>query len=148
MSCSSPTICFAVGVDSEPVGSFSTLVERWNGSRWSRVASPSGDSFNAVSCASPTSCAAVGTFSTAGNNGPLQNPMAEQWNGTTWSEVASPKPAGTYGPFNGVSCTSPTSCFAVGYAQLLLPGPYDAFGPSHTLIEQWNGSSWAIVPSP
>jgi hypothetical protein len=147
VSCPSSTTCFAVGSDGVGADSFDTLVERWNGKRLSHVPSPGGDYFNAVSCASPTSCAAVGIFDTPGDFGPRQNPMDEQWNGTTWSEVTGPAPAGTYGPLNGVSCTSPTSCFAVGYTQLLL-GPNDNFGPPHTFIQQWNGTNWSIVASP
>jgi hypothetical protein len=39
-----------------------------------------------------------------------------------------------------VTCTSASDCWAVGY--------YSFGGPSQTLIEQWNGASWAIVSSP
>ena len=42
-------------------------------------------------------------------------------------------------------CTSATNCFAVGYYSTgtYYPGSYQ-----QTLIEQWNGTSWSIVPSP
>src|SRR5438128_396049 len=41
--------------------------------------------------------------------------------------VPSPNPPGAVGGLSSVSCTSTTSCFAVGGA----------------LIERWNGTSWA-----
>ena len=56
----------------------------------------------------------------------------------SWTAVASPSPGAQQNQLNGVSCTSATSCVAVGL--------YD-YGAS-TLIESWNGSTWAVVPSP
>ena len=43
---------------------------------------------------------------------------------------------------NGVSCTSPTRCIAVGG---LTP---NQFSLSHALAERWNGHTWSIVPTP
>ncbi len=65
----------------------------------------------------------------------------EQWNGTSWSIVASPNPGGsTDSRLNGVSCPSPTDCYAVGYAQI---------GPARdTLVEQYTGIGWSTVASP
>ena len=42
---------------------------------------------------------------------------------------------------NGVACTSATNCYAVG-------GSTNASSVASTLIEQWNGHGWAVVPSP
>ena len=44
----------------------------------------------------------------------------------------------------GVHCTSATSCFAVGvsYASTATSSAQS------TLIEQWDGAAWTIVPSP
>jgi len=41
---------------------------------------------------------------------------------------------------NGVTCVSASDCWAVGFAN---NGTAD-----QTLVEQWNGASWSIVPSP
>jgi hypothetical protein len=59
-----------------------------------------------------------------------------------WSVTPSPTPADISGPvyLNRVSCTSPTSCMAVGY--------YYNGSPYQTLIESWNGTDWSIMPSP
>src|SRR5690242_18204475 len=86
---------------------------------WSIVASPnptgsSGSYLNGVSCKSGAGCFAVGYSTTASNPGTT---LIERWNGTSWSILASPNPAGATGSYlNGVSCTSATSCLAVGYS--------------------------------
>ena len=52
-----------------------------------------------------------------------------------------PQPTGSAGTFlTGVSCPSPTSCFAVG--------SYDVSGTEKSLVEHWNGSAWGIMTSP
>ena len=61
--------------------------------------------------------------------------------GRGWESIHSPNPRGfSFATLNGVSCPSTTSCFAVG--------EYAYLGAYKTLVERWNGSSWAIVPSP
>jgi hypothetical protein len=45
---------------------------------------------------------------------------------------------------SGVACTGTTSCFAVGGYFVSTP---DDSG-ERTLVEQWNGTTWSIVPSP
>ena len=53
VACPSATSCFAVGTDLNFNG---TLVERWNGTSWSIVTSPTVQGeLNGVSCASTTS---------------------------------------------------------------------------------------------
>jgi hypothetical protein len=42
---------------------------------------------------------------------------------------------------NGVTCASPSDCWAVGYYST-------GSNIQQTLIEHWDGNSWAIVPSP
>jgi hypothetical protein len=48
--------------------------------------------------------------------------------------------ATTANSLNGVSCTSPTACTAVG--------TYANSAADKTLAESWNGTSWSILPSP
>jgi hypothetical protein len=72
--------------------------------------------------------------------------QAHQWNGSNWAVQTLPIPANANGAgLSGVSCTSPTSCMAVGYYNITL-GP-DVV-PDETLAEQWNGATWTIVPTP
>jgi hypothetical protein len=136
VSCVTDTSCFAVGNEDNY-----TMIEHWNGATWSIVGAPTGGTESQlaqVSCPSATTCIAVGNFVTA----TARKTLVEQWNGTSWSLVATPVPAGAFrSVFNGVSCPSATSCFAVGSSS-------DQFGSTATLVEQWSGSSWSIVPSP
>ena len=135
VSCNGAKACTAVG---DAVGAGSTLVslaERYNGTGWTVQSTPNPagavHSFLiSVSCASAKTCTAVGFWTDSGGN---QTPFAEQWNGTNWALQTTPAPAGAqFAQLNGVSCTSSTSCEAVGS---------DNTG---TWAEVWNGSTWAI----
>ena len=145
VSCPSATSCFAVGdIASESSTTFTdeTLIEHWDGTKWSIVASPdprgtTDASLLGVSCSSATSCFAVGDYITS----PVRftsTTLVERWDGTKWSIVASPVPTGaTDASLLGVSCSSPTSCFAVGdFASRATGGP---------LLERWDGSTWSVV---
>ena len=72
-------------------------------------------------------------------------PLVESWNGSSWSlGPQAPVPPGDGGGLFDVSCVNGADCWAVG-AVLGVAGNGN---PSATLIENWNGSSWSIVPSP
>ncbi|MDQ1448378.1 MAG: hypothetical protein QOC79_1349, partial [Actinomycetota bacterium] len=143
VSCPSADRCFAVGSYDREGTAAKTLIERWNGTRWSVVPSPnpvgaSDSVLNGVSCLTTTSCFAVGKYADSSS---LGKTLVEQWNGSTWSIVTSPNPTGTaISVLNGVSCASTTSCFAVGQQFLGSTAP--------ALAERWNGTSWSIVPTP
>src|SRR5437763_2573250 len=59
-----------------------------------------------------------------------------------WSVVPSPNSGMMDNYLNGVVSISLSNVWAVGYSQPNLGGP------SQTLIEHWNGTSWSIVSSP
>jgi hypothetical protein len=130
----SATDCFAVGVFR---AGHRTLIERWNGTTWSIVASPNpagavSAELHDVTCLSATSCFAVGEYSTDAETFTL----IQQWNGSSWSLVPSPNPESSpFSELSGVARTNTTNCFAVGS---------QAF---HSLIERWNGTAWSIVES-
>ena len=141
VSCTSATACMAVGYYS--TGTYDqTLIEQWNGTSWSIVTSPNTSTtqknwLQGVSCTSATACMAVGSY----NTGSYNQTLIEQWNGTSWSIVTSPNASTTQdNTLFGVSCTSASSCTAVG--------AYNSGTYNQTLIEQWNGTSWSIVTSP
>jgi hypothetical protein len=112
------------------------LVERWNGTSWSIVTSPSPSPGTTdavligVACPSKTSCYAVGHYATDS----ARKTLVEHWNGTSWSIVTGPDPIGGF--LSGVSCPSKTSCYAVGGYS------------TKTVVEPWNGTSWSIVTTP
>ena len=141
VSCSGPAACVAVGNHSNGTQS-QTLVEMWNGTSWSIVPSPNTSPaqrnfLEAVSCTGSSACMAVGDY----NNGTNIQTLAESWNGATWSIVPSPSTSPSeQNDLQGVSCTGPSTCMAVGY--------YSSGTIQQTLVEAWNGASWSIVPSP
>lgn len=149
VSCASPTACMAVGAYDTDAATDVPYAELWNGSRWSlqAVSAPSsGSPLTSVSCPSPTSCTAVGdtTEVTAGTS--ASGAFAEHWDGSQWSLQPTPAPAdyatdsgSPSAGLNGVWCTAPTACIAVGsYAT--------STSPEVAYAELWNGSTW--TPSP
>ena len=140
VSCSGPTYCVAVGNDFGSSGT-QTLVETWNGKTWSVTPSPnsgSGSYLYGVSCSSSNSCEAVGRFV---NSSSTNQTLIESWDGSAWSVVPSPNRGSGDNQLNGVSCTSATSCVAVGWEG-------NAAGKAKIVIESWDGTSWSLVPSP
>jgi len=68
--------------------------------------------------------------------------LAERWNGTSWAVQPTPNLTGaTQSELSGVSCASTRACSAVGYY-------YNSSGDLVTLAERWNGTSWAVQPTP
>ena len=132
VACTSASACTAVGLSSA-----GTLAERWNGTRWTIQGTPNppkgGGALFSVACTSPSACTAVGA-SSAGT-------LAERWNGTHWSIQTTPNPPQGGGLLASVACTSPSACTAAGVYQ-------DSSGAAHPLAERWDGSSWAIQPTP
>ena len=135
----SATDVWAVGSSSPLAGltATSTLVEHWNGSSWSIVASPTpkdGGALNAVTAFSPDDIWAVGSQFSQFNIGPS---LIEHWNGQQWSIVPSPT-AGVGSEFRSISGSASNSIWAVG--------DYLANGIFYSLTAYWNGSAWSIVP--
>ena len=146
LSCSSASACTAVGYSEAP--GTTSLAERWNGTAWAiqrMPGSPSaGSILYGVSCASSAACTAVGTTGSA-SGGQTPTSLAERWNGTAWAIQRTPNrstPAGgTH--LSGVSCISPTACTAVGFV-----GGETIPEGDVPLAMAWDGSKWAIQPTP
>jgi hypothetical protein len=137
VSCVSPTDCTAAGYSSNPEADAKTLIESWNGTKWSIAPSPNAATTNelwGVSCVSATDCTAAGYSASAAVG---FETLIESWNGTQWSIVPSPN-EGSTNVLSGVSCVSATHCIAVGVRTRT----------GKTLVESWNGTNWSIVPSP
>jgi hypothetical protein len=120
-----------------------TLVEHWNGAWWSIVPSPnptgaSSSQLLSVAAVSATDVWAVGYWLDSSG----WHTLAEHWNGSAWSLASTP---GYSGPVEnylfGVTAITSSDVWAVGYDSNIQG--YIA----NTLVEQWNGSKWAIVPS-
>ena len=106
-------------------------------------------SLNSVSCPAANDCMAAGWFlgQIPGTSGFQNFPLAEHWNGSTWTVLPTPAP---HHPNRGellvsVSCTSGTSCMAVGQTQVVVPPGVTI---QHPFAESWNGTRWQAVPTP
>jgi hypothetical protein len=85
-----------------------------------------------VSCSGPSACIAVGLYDTPEPYPQIRTAyqtLIESWNGSAWSIVPSPN-ASQINLLLGVSCSSSSTCTAVGY-----------YGSSQTLIERGTLSS-------
>jgi hypothetical protein len=137
VSCSSATSCVAVGND----GHAGALTMHWDGATWSRDANASApgtyDYPTAVSCVSSSDCTLVGKRA---SSQPDQL-LIEHWDGTNWSLATSPALPGTSSPsLSGVSCTSATSCTAVGWVNGYTTPPRGT-----PLIVEWDGATWSVA---
>jgi hypothetical protein len=128
---------WAVGTAQNASGVFQTLTEHWNGTAWSIVPSPSGTG----SAAELDSAAAVSSSNVwaAGDSG--SGTLIEQWNGTKWAVVTSPSPSTVSNNLAAIAVVSANDIWAVGSS---LTSSFTF----QTVIEQWNGTTWAVVTSP
>jgi hypothetical protein len=138
---SSASNAWAVGYykDDETRNQYPTLIVHWDGTRWSKVHSPSPDPHDEqlleVAARSATDAWAVGHYN--------QQPLIVHWNGTSWSKIKSPNPGAPYtGILEGVDAESATDAWAVGYYYNQTVDALD------TLIVRWNGRTWSQVKTP
>lgn len=138
----SPTDVWAVGDYADSLASDHTLIEHWNGRKWTHVPSPnpgtpgSPAQLNGVAATSSSSAWAVGTYSIKGQLGILT--LTEHWNGRAWKLVASPNPGGSANQNqpSAVTATSATSAWMAGTLSNQDGSAVRAFA------EHWNGRSW------
>jgi hypothetical protein len=131
-----------------------TLIQHWNGTAWTTVASPNpgigsvitcsnlntGNVLTAVAAVSSNDVWAVGYF--FGCSSFLLKPMALHWNGVQWSVVPTPKlNTNDNAAFNSVVALAANDIYAVGYKPA-------SNGAVLTLIEHWDGATWSVVSSP
>jgi alpha-tubulin suppressor-like RCC1 family protein len=78
-------------------------------------------------------------LSNSGKNGTI--PDAAHWNGTAWKLTKLAVPTVGVGDFNAIYAANPTDVWVAGTI-------FETAGNRQTLIENWNGKTWSIVPSP
>jgi len=130
----------------------SSLLLRWNGARWARVAIPNppptpagyheATVLSAVSAASPADVMVTGwyvlidkafdTYFTA---------FTLRWNGQSWTRLPSPLPNANVQLY-GTSVVSANDSWTVGEAT------GETSGGTQTLSLRWNGTHWVEEPSP
>jgi hypothetical protein len=144
VSCPAPSTCAAAGSYQASSGAQESLAERWNGTTWviQRTPNPRGDvsgvNLTAISCPAVSACTAVGVYTVSSG---AQKTLAEHWNGTTWAIQPTPNAGGDLAALNAVSCPSLSACTAAGTH-------LTSSGAQKTLAEHWNGTTWAIQPTP
>jgi hypothetical protein len=144
VSADSATDAWAVGSYINPTtGATETLALHWNGTKWSKVASPNpgGTSsvakssiLTGVTADSATDAWAVVSYVVDPTTGATET-LALHWNGTKWSKVASPNPDNA--SLSSVSADSATDAWAVG--GYINPTTF----AEETLALHWNGTSWS-----
>lgn len=130
-------------VGSGPKG---TLIEHWNGVKWSVLPSPSPgtgvakrNALNGVVAISPTNAWAVGYFDSGPDNFDLTtSALIEHWNGQKWTRVPCPcaSTENSAPMLAGITAVSKSDIWAVGN------------GPKSPLIVHWNGQKWTIAKLP
>jgi hypothetical protein len=123
---------WAVGYSGNPpqIPERETLVEHWNGTRWSIVPSPSpgrqsGNDLYGIAVASSNDIWAVGdAFS--GANSQFGGALTLHWNGSQWSIVKNPARGAT---LFGATALASNNVWAVG-----------------TAVVHWDGAEWSKVP--
>ncbi len=124
------------------------LILRWNGTAWSRAASPvvQGD-LNSVSAGADGAAWAVG-YSCApgcGTTSETDAALILRWNGTAWSQQ--PKINGAMNAdLLSVRAGADGAAWAVGYS--CASGCDTTSEIDDALILRWNGSTWSRTPSP
>ncbi len=159
VSCVSTSTCTAAGSDLLNPVTPGLLAESLSGTKWSIQTAPAPASpgpvpeFGGISCTSVAHCMAVGGSAAGAYTYPGgdDGDVAEQESGAGWVLLSTPTPPGVH--YNGlfgldaadglaaVSCTSPTSCIAVGGADI-------SSTSAKQLIERWNGVNWTIQATP
>jgi hypothetical protein len=134
----SATNVWAVGAAQNANGVFQTLIEHWDGTAWSVVPSPSPSTGSSAELDSVGAVSGSDVWA-AGDSG--SGTLTEQWNGTAWAVVTSPSPSTVSNNLTGIAVVSANDIWAVGSSLT------SSFA-SQTLIEQWNGTAWAVVTSP
>jgi len=89
-----------------------------------------------VSCPAVGSCTAVGYYNDNLDGGTGQA-LVEQLAGGSWAIVKSPDATSATNVLNAVSCSTATSCVAVGY--------YDDGGRDRALVETLTDGSWSLA---
>ena len=142
VACLDRSRCLAVG-EARVGGEYRTLFERWAGSRWQVMPSPTPSnallSVRSISCSSKTACLAVGYYELRNTN--HFNALVERWNGRRWRMLPAPE-FGIPGShqFFAVSCPAARFCVAVG-----ANFSRTRKGRDYAVTAVWNGTIWRQV---
>jgi hypothetical protein len=124
---------WAVGQYEAPDSLQRTLIEHWNGSKWTQVVSPNlSHRFNALTAVAAVSASDVWAVGFGIDKSNKSEQLIEHWDGKAWTITPNPTISQGTSALNGVAAISANDVWAVG-------------GP---LIEHWDGISWKVIPNP
>lgn len=142
VSASAENDVWAVGESSDNGSNVKTLIEHWNGQKWSIVANPNpgtNPTLNGVAALSPEDAWVVGTTSPVQNKN-ISEVLIEHWNGKQWKVFQAPNPGSGGSSLNKVVAVAANDVWAVGSTVDI--------GGNKGLIEHWDGKTWKVVSSP
>jgi hypothetical protein len=119
------------------------LITHWDGSTWTVVPSPTVPGYHYLSDITAISSSdiwASGVYVAA--DGSVQM-LFEHWDGVAWNVVPSPTTSSRFNILIGIAAGSPSDVWAVGWSAV-----NESSVPRHTLTAHWDGSAWAVMPSP
>ena len=142
MTASSANDVWAIGsLANHGTGLVSSLFEHWNGTAWTTTTVESNNEFLFGASADATKDAWAVGFKGADNIGT----SARHWDGTTLKSVATPNVGESTNKMNAVLALTPNDVWAVGFST---PATAPILAATLTLIEHFDGTRWAVVPSP
>lgn len=138
VSCTSNTLCLAVGNATRSGSGQSALIEIWDGALWSEQSGATSATtiatLDGISCIATSQCVAVG------HSVAPTMPIIERWDGSAWSIEPSPSLSPAAAELTDVSCVATNFCIGVGFA--------NTAGVQRSLVERWNGSAWILANVP
>src|SRR5580700_10977190 len=142
MTASSANDVWAIGsLMNRGTGLVSPLFEHWNGTSWTATTVESNNQFLFGASAD----AANDAWAVGFNGSENIETSAMHWDGTNWKSAATPNVGEGTNKLNAVLALAPNDVWAVGSSTPVAPPKQAA---TLTLIEHFDGASWAIVPSP
>jgi hypothetical protein len=155
VSATSPDDVWVVGKVFEP-NPTANFIAHWDGTKWSVVLAPclqgetvttacpltsqDTNGLTGVTAVSSTDAYASGSEGNT-NDQNVDVPYVLHWNGTAWTLVKTPNLGGEGIMLNGITALSASDVWAVGQSE----GDTGLIRP---VTEQFNGTTWNLVPSP
>jgi hypothetical protein len=145
VSCGGPMSCVAAGsMDNHSGLPTKTLIERWNGLRWSIEPSPDppgsiASALWGISCPAGRSCTAVGDSASTSTT---ETTLVERGSGSSWTIVPSPGVTSSQTMLDAVDCRPASGCTAVGTRY------HDRSGTATPLAERESRGTWRVEATP